>query len=106
MFVPAWKTDKQAAMNIFKLLLDSGLDVNAVDIIAGCSVLHYATSENMPELVRFLIENTKIDTKLKNMKAGETALDLAVRKDYHEIVSMLKPNQRMNQVTHNMIYTC
>ena len=90
-------------MNIFKLLLDSGLDVNAVDNF-GRSMLHHATSDNKPELVEFLLKNTKIDAKLKcskktsSLKVGETAFDYAVRNDYHKIVAMLKPSKEINQV--------
>ena len=99
----AWCQDKQEALKMLKLLLDADLDVNEVDDY-GNSMLHRAVEYNCSELVRFLLENTKIDAQLKvlksfkDFKVGETALDAAKRMNQHEIVSILKQLKMCNQV--------
>ena len=45
-----WGLDTNTGIEIFKLLLDAGIDVNAVDK-AGFSVLHFAVRHNYLELV-------------------------------------------------------
>ena len=90
-------------MKILKLLLDADLDVNEVDDY-GLSMLHRAVELNCSELVRFLLENTKMDAQLKVLKnynafkVGETALDAAKRMNHHESVAIFKQSKMCNQV--------
>ena len=90
-----WSQNKQVGIKIIRLFLDAGLDINAVDD-RGISVLHHATALDCSDLVRFLLENTRIDVQLRilknhrDLKAGETALDIAQRMNFYEIVSILK----------------
>ena len=99
----AWHNHKQEAMKIFKLLLDADLDVNEIDDY-GISMLHWAAGFDCSDLVRFLLENTKMDAQLKvlkncnSFKVGETALDFARRMNHHEIVSIFKQSKMCNQV--------
>ena len=94
-----------------KLFFDYGQDVNVVDSY-GCSILHIATFNGCIELVQYLLKNTNIYTKLKILKrrefkintlrAGETAIDIAKRFNWHEIFQALKVWKTNNQV-HNLV---
>lgn len=68
------------------LLLDAGADINHMD--KDGTALHNATREGKYDSVKFLLEKG-IDYKLKN-PAGETALDIAKKKDNKRIISLLQ----------------
>ena len=77
-----------------KIFLKHGQSVNATGA-AGHSILH---RENSIDVVKFLIEETEIDAELKltgNLTGeignhGDTALDVAQRMNFNEIVSILE----------------
>ena len=106
-----WKDDKSESMKILKLLQEHALDVNAVDKY-GCALLHWATWQNCPDLVDFLMENENVDAQLKVLKdfndfeAGETALDIAERKNLTDILKMLKPPEMTNPVFWKIFCVC
>ncbi len=68
------------------LLLEAGADINHMD--KDGTALHNATREGKYDSVKFLLEKG-IDYKLKN-PAGETALDIAKKKDNKRIISLLQ----------------
>ena len=60
-------------------------------------------------MVGFLVENTKIDAQLKvsedfnDFKAGETALNIAERKNFKKILKLLNPPEMKDQVIWNIL---
>ena len=104
-----WIQNKKVGLKILKLFLDAGLDINAVDD-CGISVLHHASAFDCSNLVRFLLENTRIDVQLRilkynrDFKAGETALDVAQRKNFYEIASILKEQNVKNYWKLHLLY--
>lgn len=68
------------------LLLEAGADINHMD--KDGTALHNATREEKYDTVKFLLDKG-IDYKLKN-PAGETALDIAKKKDNKRIISLLQ----------------
>ncbi|MBE6353374.1 ankyrin repeat domain-containing protein [Treponema sp.] len=68
------------------LLLEAGADINHMD--KDGTALHNATREGKYDSVKFLLEKG-INYKLKN-PAGETALDIAKKKDNKRIISLLQ----------------
>lgn len=77
------------------LLLEAGADINHMD--KDGTALHNATREEKYDSVKFLLDKG-IDYKLKN-PAGETALDIAKKKDNKRIIALLQ-NAKGN-VTNN-----
>ena len=70
-----------------KLLIDRGAEVNATDL-RGNSALHGAVDAGH-ETVAWLLLNQGANPALRNA-AGDTALDIARRRGYDEIVKLLQ----------------
>jgi len=68
------------------LLLEAGADINHMD--KDGTALHNATREGQYDSAKFLLDKG-IDYNLKNPK-GETALDIAKKKDNKRIISLLQ----------------
>lgn len=66
--------------NIVPLLLAHGSPINAQDLY-GNTALHLAASKGYKEVVRFLVENDKIQLNVSN-KEGLTPLHLAVESGF------------------------
>ena len=73
---------------IFKLLVENGADVNAQSLY-GYTYLAKAVESNDIEGVKYLLKNGA-DYKIKNRKDGKTALMIANKKGYNDIVTVLK----------------
>jgi len=82
------KAVQKNRVDIVKLLLSSGADINAVNN-DGDSVLMYAIESDNPDLIRYLITQNKIDIKHSN-NLGRTVLHIAVTRDSKNIVSIIK----------------
>ena len=75
------------------LLIEKGADVNtqlAGDDAAGWTALMFASTNGNLELVKYLLSK-KTDVNLK-AEDGSTALNLAVKNKYDEIIKVLKAN--------------
>lgn len=79
----AYRGDLQSLRRYFL----SGVDVNAVDY-DGRSALHVAASEGRLEVIKFLLENARADTMLKD-RWGNTALQEAIRCNQEAAVQLL-----------------
>ena len=84
-------------MEAVKLFLEHKQDINVVDN-HGLSLLHMAASLESSDLVRFLVQETEIDCFLQAAEdnrffyahAGDTALEVAARKEFHDVVSIIE----------------
>lgn len=72
-------------------LLSAGANINQAGPF-GVTPLMLAANSGMDEMVRFLLLNGA-DPKLKN-DDGETALDIALRKDHHDVIVLLTPQPK------------
>jgi ankyrin repeat protein len=77
----------EANLEVIKLLLDYGFDVNAVVPSLGYTPLHYAVWLNKPSVVPLLLRY-KADKTIKN-KEGQTPLEMAGRQGRRELVIAL-----------------
>jgi ankyrin repeat protein len=83
-------SDVNSHLNIIRMLLKEGVDINAVDENGETALMIAIRAGADIEIVRLLIEN-KADLNMKD-KHGETALSLAVRKGHDEIAQLLRDN--------------
>lgn len=79
----AWMRDK---VEMFELLLRSGVDINAQDKW-GCTALHHVAYFNYDNIVKLLLEYGA-DYLLKNSD-GDTALNLAEKNNSVEAIKIL-----------------
>ena len=70
-------------------LADNQEQINAQFAANGNTVLHVAVWNGHAHIVRLLLRYPGIDIQIQN-KNGKTALDLAVEKDFTEIIELLK----------------
>lgn len=71
-----------------KRLKSEGIDVNLMDEISKAA-LHYAAENSHYKVAQWLLENGAEVNLHDAEMIGETALSLAVRKDYPEMVELL-----------------
>jgi ankyrin repeat protein len=74
-------------LEIIRLLLDYGFDVNAVVPLNGYTPLHYAVWLNRPEAVKILLEY-KADKTIKDKK-GQTPIEKANKEGKRELLIAL-----------------
>jgi ankyrin repeat protein len=74
-------------INIVKLLIEAGADVNAKDL-QGDSALMWASYNSQLDIIKLLIE-AGTDVNAKDIY-GNTTLECAYRNGYKEIVDLLK----------------
>jgi len=78
---------EKGSVEIVKILLEKGVDVNLLDIKAKASPLHYAALNSHIEVVKLLIENgADVHTKIKD---DYPPLYWAAENDHLEIVKLL-----------------
>jgi len=80
------------SLEIVALLIDYGLDINAIGPSNGYTPLHDAVWANNIEAAKLLIEKgAKLDIRAKD---GQTALDKAEKDGRREISLLLKQTQK------------
>lgn len=96
----SWGESSPLDEEVFKRLIKSGVQVNAVNTNGWTALMHAVDSspyEN-PNFVRQLLR-FGADTTMKNNE-GDTALDIATKKSYRETMHLLEThatNQRKNK---------
>jgi ankyrin repeat protein len=65
-------------LSMVKFLLDFGVDINVKDN-KGYTALHYAVTNNLPNIVDLLLATNNLDLTLRAGDAKETAFDIAQR---------------------------
>lgn len=75
-------------IEVVKLLLNLGVDVNAKDDISGCTALMFATQNNYKKLVQILLERGA-DVNAQVDDSNSTPLMAAVQRDNKAIVKIL-----------------
>lgn len=84
---PLQKAMKNNKLELAKLFLDNGANVNVKDNL-GQTLLHWAVMKNKVNSVRLLLDyNAAINVE---HYSGQTALDLAKKRDFSEIVRLLE----------------
>lgn len=83
--------NKAAYLNTARLLLDSGLDPNAIDLLSGESAIYHAIRFNDKDMVALLINYTDFSIRNKN---GETALMCAARFGSKQVLRMILEHLR------------
>lgn len=73
--------------SVCKLLLTRGADVNAVDNL-GCTALHLAVFSDNVSVAKLLI--SKGAQQVKTKKGKQTPLDIAKRRGFLDMISLLK----------------
>ncbi len=76
-------------INIAKLLIDKGADVNYRDPGTGSTALMYAVDSGRDDIVRVMIEKGA-DINAKTISGNVTAMDIARRKYYKNIITILE----------------
>ena len=71
-----------------KLLIDNGADINVEENRDGNTVLMYAVARGKTELVKYMIAKG-VDVNAR-LKTGGTALTLAVSAGFSDIIRILK----------------
>jgi ankyrin repeat protein len=87
-FTPLLHAVYKGHLNIARLLLDWGADVNAIENSMGLSPLHEACSQGNLELTKLLLEYGA-DTNLKDKYWGMPAVVKAQQKGHTAIVALL-----------------
>ena len=73
---------------MLKYLISKGVNVNA-DLYNGVTPIFIAVNANKPDMLKILIDNGADTTVSLN---GDTPLELAIDKKYHECVELLMRN--------------
>jgi hypothetical protein len=81
----------QPSLAAVKLLLDTGVPMNAVSAVAGNTALHLAARLHAGEEVIKLLVERGADMGLKNRDFGFTAYDEAVSKGFTVLAYLLRP---------------
>lgn len=84
--LPKDATEREHQLQVLRMLLDAGGDVNSVDD-KGRTPLMMAAETNNAEIVDLLLKN-KADPNIKNQD-GNTALHVAAQKGNHSIIQVL-----------------
>ena len=85
---PLHKAAENNSVDIAKLLIDNGADVNDVDIGDGMP-LHFAARNNAPEVAKLLIDNgADVNAKLSDYD-DDTPLHIAARNNAPEVAKVL-----------------
>ncbi|CAK4743579.1 unnamed protein product [Aphanomyces euteiches] len=74
-------------VEIVRFLLKRGIDINLFDEL-GRTALHAVAQGGRAEIVQTLLNHDNIDPNLKS-EEGHTALDIAIAKEYDEVVRLL-----------------
>jgi len=78
--------------DIIRFLLGIGSDCNVCDR-SGMTALHWAATKGKMKAIQALIQNGNVDPSLKD-KNGETPADMAERKQFRDIASLLRKFER------------
>ncbi|XP_014230726.1 nuclear factor NF-kappa-B p110 subunit-like isoform X1 [Trichogramma pretiosum] len=102
-WAPLHMAAKTGSLDAVKALIKSGANVNITDNSYGRSALHIAVDHNHLHIVKFLVENTKIEVNMKNM-GGNTALHTAAVKKCEigeKLVELLKKHGALSNLRNN-----
>jgi len=75
-------------LDLAKMLVDHGADVNAVSAKLGSSVIHFAAENGSIEMLDFLLSKS-VNLHAKNVSSGATALHHAIMTRRHDLVRRL-----------------
>ncbi|MEM6643461.1 MAG: ankyrin repeat domain-containing protein [Bacteroidota bacterium] len=87
-FTPLVLSTYLGKIEVAKLLLSHGADINAVDAMAGNTALMGVCFKGSYDLAKMLISHGA-DISIRN-RSGETALDFATKGGHQSIVDLLK----------------
>ena len=77
-------TESPESISIFNLLLNSKIDINAIDF-DGLTALHYASESGKSKLIPYLIKSGA-NLDLKEYRTGRTAIELAANDYIRQII--------------------
>lgn len=88
----------QNNLNEINKMVNEGVNVNQQDE-QGATALIYAVLNNRAEIVRILLSHDA-DTSLSTYKSGQTAMSIAKKKDFQDIISLLTSydNSKLNGI--------
>ena len=81
----------QGHVEIVRLLIENGIDVNHIDPHTGQNALHFASTNGSLEIVKLLIEKG-IDINQKDF-LEEKALDCAIKNNHRQTVKFINSLQ-------------
>ena len=95
------KTNRNERSQVFRDIVTLfDVDVNAK--YAGGTILHFLILENESEQIKFLLQNTNINTAIKN-DAGQTALDMAIEKNQADCMKVLLSTEPKRTIVLNQL---
>ena len=90
MYVKEEKIDESRALSLLKKLVENGYDLNCQDI-RGRTLLHYASSFGLKDVVTYLLSSVNLSIRTLNR---ETAFHVAIKHNQFEVAKLLIKNEK------------